>query len=164
MNKWFPYILLLISIAGCCATAYISGMNRVIKKGYAQIPEITIQFDTVWKTDTVIDVRPVEKTKTVKETMYVPVHDTSVIRVNDTVFVALSREEKIYSNEDYSAQVSGVNPTLDWIQVYPKTAYVRVQEVDWKRWSIGVTAGPGVVWNGSLHGGIGLMAGIQYNF
>ena len=28
------------------------------------------------------------------------------------------------------------------------------------RWSFGVTAGPGVIWDGKFHGGVGVTAGL----
>ena len=66
--------------------------------------------------------------------------------------------------ENYSAQVSGVDPTLDWININQKTAYIQNTITTRKKWSFGISVGPGVLYDGSIHGGIGAVAGLQYNF
>lgn len=48
--------------------------------------------------------------------------------------------------------------------LFPKTAYITNTKVVRKRWSLGVSAGPGVLYDGQIHGGVGIVAGLQYNF
>lgn len=120
--------------------------------------------DTIWRTDTHFVDRPVEVWRTVEKPVYFAVHDTQIVRTTDSVFVALQRERRGYSGEDYEAVVSGVDPLLESIKVFPKTAYIQNTITTRKRWSFGITAGPGVLYDGSVHGGVGIVAGIQYNF
>ena len=60
--------------------------------------------------------------------------------------------------------VSGIYPKLEEISVYPKTTVITDTKVVRKRWGLGVTVGPGVMYNGKIHGGVGIVAGLQYQF
>ena len=90
-----------------------------------RLPErvVDIQRDTTIVHDTVEIERPVEIERHTKETLYVHVTDT--LHVHDTLYVGLVMESKTYKGEDYMARVSGYMPMLDYIEVYPKTVYVR---------------------------------------
>ena len=80
------------------------------------------QRDTVFVRDTVREYYPVEVVKETKETIQVAVTDT--VRVRDTLYMNLQTEKKIYRGEDYYAEVSGYRPSLDRIDVYPKTTTI----------------------------------------
>ena len=85
----------------------------------------------------------------------------------DTTATPMHPEVKRYEDSTYRAQVSGIQPNLDWIEVHQKTTYI-TKEVQVpgpaERWSFGVTAGPGILWDGKLHGGVCIVAGLQYRF
>ena len=81
-----------------------------------------IQRDTTFIVDTHFIEKPVLVEKRVTDTMYYAVHDTT--RVKDTLYVALPREEKTYQGEDYLARISGFQPSLDYIETYPKTTTI----------------------------------------
>ena len=85
----------------------------------------------------------------------------------DTAYVevAVPIEVKTYEESTYRAQVSGFRPQLDWIEVYQRTQTI-TQYIEHKapRWSFGITAGPGVLYDGKVHAGIGIVAGLQYRF
>ena len=68
------------------------------------------------------------------DTMLVAVTDT--VHLNDTVYLSLPRETKLYGDSTYTAQVSGYRPELDWVKVYPqKTVVTRTISVgSRKRW------------------------------
>ena len=156
-------ILLLLAVLGCIVGAgllgYVIGGRRALAG-----PEV--QRDTVVTVDTHFIDRPVEvvKWKDREKLVYIAVNDTALVTIHDTTFVAVEREIKRYSGEDYEAQVSGVQPQLDWVKVYGKTVTVTNTVKDTRRWTFGVTAGPGLVWNGSVHAGVGVVAGVQYRF
>ena len=82
--------------------------------------------DTLVVIDTHIIEKPVPVRVTHKETLYVAVHDTTI--VNDTVFVPIPIERKIYKGEDYFAEISGYKANLDRIEVYPKTKVISKTE------------------------------------
>ena len=84
---------------------------------------VDIQRDTITKIDTHIIEKPILIERTVKDSLLVQVHDT--IRINDTIFVVLPIENKIYKGEDYLAEISGYKPNLERIEVYPKTTTIK---------------------------------------
>lgn len=125
-----------------------------------------VRRDTVTVIDTVVHRVPVAKDSTVVRyvTRTVPVA-TQSFRARDTALVKNDREEmpplyasassdsatvmlpvtqKVYSDTDYRAWVSGYEPRLDSIKVFPRT--VTVRETKYKppsRFSIGLQGGYG---------------------
>ena len=99
-------------------------------------------------------------------------HDTIKIVMNDTIVrrdtIYLEREQRIYEDEDYKAFVSGFQPRLDSIYVYPKTIYETKVSTrkEWRQFTYGVQVGVGVVmpFNSSPSFGGYLGFGIGYNF
>lgn len=76
-------------------------------------------------TDLRIDTVAVEKPVIEREyilrvdTCYLTTVDT--VRVSDTVRVLVPIEQKEYKDSSYYAIVSGYNPRLDYIEIYPRT-------------------------------------------
>ena len=90
------------------------------------IREVTkMSTDTLVVVDTHIIEKPVLVERTSKDTLLVAVHDTTII--NDTIFVPIPIEKKIYKGEDYLAEISGYKASLDRIEVYPKTTIIKEQ-------------------------------------
>ena len=163
----------LIFVLLMCVVSFLAGRikgeNIGRERGYAEGYDAGFLAphpgDTTSRVDTLYIDRPVvvEKWKEIDRPVYIAVHDTTTI--NDTTFVVLPREVKQYADSTYRAQVSGVQPALDWIEVFQRTTTI-TQYIDHPapRWSFGVTAGPGIVYDGKIHGGIGIVAGLQYRF
>lgn len=86
-----------------------------------------IQIDTLVRHDTIRIESPVEirRIKTT-DTLILPITDT--LRVRDTVYLVLNREIKEYRDSLYYARVSGYQPNLDFIEVYPKTTTISKME------------------------------------
>ena len=124
--------------------------------------------DTVIVThyDTITREKPVYIAKKVVDTLRVPVVDT--LRLHDTLFLALEREQRTYGDTTYTAWVSGVEPALDSIRIRQSVRCVTVTErvpieVS-RRWSLGVTAGYGaVVQQGGVTLAPFLGIGVSYN-
>lgn len=138
-----------LAIAALLAAVFLlSGYMLGRRACRAHAPELMVQTDTLRIRDTLLVERPVPVEVRVVDTMLVAVMDT--VTVNDTVYLQLPREEKVYESGDYRAQVSGYRPELDWIEVYPQTVYVtRNISVDSrKRWGIGLQAGYGAYMSG----------------
>lgn len=131
-------------------------------------PAVNVQPDTLVVRDTLRVLGPFYVTARIERPQLFPVTDT--VRIHDTLFVALPREVREYPGEDYRAQVSGVDPSLDWIEVYPRTQIVtQTTEVPgpqrWRRVGFGIAAGPGVFWDGTaVKPGAGVVAGVRVNF
>ena len=84
---------------------------------------VDIQRDTTFVRDTHVIEKPVLIEKHTKDTLYVAIRET-VVR-NDTVYLRLPRETKIYAEKDYYAEVSGYEPSLDYLEVYPETKFIK---------------------------------------
>ena len=138
-----------ITAAILAALLLLSGylLGRMVKR--APEPERTVQIDTLRIRDTVLVDRPVPVEVRVTDTMLVAVTDT--VTVNDTVYLSLPRETKVYGDSTWRAQLSGYRPELDWIKVYPQTVYVTKNVItkDVRRWGLGVQAGYGAYVAGS---------------
>jgi hypothetical protein len=85
-------------------------------------PETVIQRDTLVRVDTIRELYPVSIKEEVVEPIQVVARDT--IRINDTLYVSLPMEKRTYRRDEYYAEVTGYNPRLTHIEVYPKTVYV----------------------------------------
>ena len=78
-------------------------------------------------------------------------HDTIKIVLNDTIVrrdtIYLEREQRVYEDEEYKAFVSGFQPRLDSIYVYPKTIYETrfATQNEWRRITFGLQVGVGGV-------------------
>lgn len=110
------------------------------------LPVSAERVDTLLVRDTLVQEKPVYITKTQVRTEYVPVCDT--IRIQDTLFVPVPIETKVYEDSLYRAEVSGYRASLDRIEIYQQeriiTQTIPVQVKERKRWGIGVQAGYGV--------------------
>jgi hypothetical protein len=127
--KWLPYILLIVLAFGLGWFAKPS-------------PEAVIEA----RTDTVFSSNLVIRRDTVPYYLPTPLicwHTGDTIHVGDTV---LPVEQKIYRDSNYTAYVSGYNPNLDSLKVYPKTVtvtndIVRIPKCPSKKWGLGIQAG-----------------------
>lgn len=122
---------------------FYAGRNWAIKRdisGYAE------RVDTLVVRDTIVQEKPVYCTISQVRTEYVPVCDT--IRIQDTLFVPVPIETKVYEDSRYRAEVSGYRASLDRLEIYQQeriiTQTIPVQVKERKRWGIGVQAGYGV--------------------
>lgn len=137
----------------CCFVSYRCGRNRA---------EIVTKTDTliVTRLDTIREKYPVYLTERVVDSVRVYLHDTTYIEVPVT--------QKYYHKDSiYDAWVSGFLPQLDSINVFQRTQTVyvtKVVEQSPPRWSFGITAGPGLLYDGKLHAGVGIVGGLQYRF
>lgn len=163
MEKYLLPFLVGVAFVALCIVTYQIGHGA----GYADGINQPHKADTVWREKTVYVDKPVEvvKWKDREKLVYVPVNKDSLVYVHDTTFMPLPREYKQYSEENYTAQVSGIDPALDWIKINQKTAYITNTVVQKKRWSWSITAGPGAFWNGgNVQFGVGAVVGFGYNF
>lgn len=141
------------------------GREQGYDQGFAEGYAAPHPSDTIWTRDTLVIDRPVVVERWKDKPVLVPVTDT--LRVTDTLYMAVQTEVKRYGGQEgdeYEAQVSGWNPSLDWVKVYPATQTITQYVVkEAPRWSLGVTAGPAAVWNGkAVTGGIGVAAGLTF--
>lgn len=134
--------------------AYHSPMDRTIVKS-----DTTIVIDT----NIYINPLPVNVEINITDTIEVPV--SNIIMISDSL-VVLPKTIKTFEDEGYKMQISGYDPTLDWIEVYPTTKFIESESLVRKpcrRWEIGIQAGYGLLLNSRqvTHGAY-LGVGISY--
>lgn len=148
---------LIVLIVSCFITCILTS-NHYTKN---PITKTEIVRDTTIVVDTITVEKPIYKFSKVVDTIFI--HRDSVI-VKDSL-IYLPKEQKVYSDDStYMAIVSGYEPNLDKIEVYPKTITITdtkiVRERYNMRWGIGIQAGYGIS-NTCLSPYIGV--GISYN-
>lgn len=106
---------------------------------------ISIQVDTLYIRDTITAIEPVYITRKVVEQVAVPVTDT--IRVNDTLFVHLDREQVVWTDSLCSVYASGIQTQVDSVIHYTTQTIIELIQTERvevnPRWSVGITAGYG---------------------
>lgn len=154
----------------CLTLGFLAGFllrGRMIGHGDGERPpEAKIEI----RTDTVTVEKPRPYVVRVADTIRVAVRDT--VRVHDTLYLSLPREQKVYQDTSCRAVVSGYMPSLDSITVYPRTVTVTKTSFvpSRKRWTIGVGPSVGLGWVSPVgkEGGMGTYVGagvtLSYNF
>lgn len=130
-----------ILLIACCIISFLGGYDYASKHCY----NVSTVTDTILERDTIISV-PDTVYRTVamgEKTVKVVIHDT--LFKTDTVEIALPFVQREYRDSNYNAWVSGYEPALDSIQVFPRTMTVKervtVKERS-RRW--GVFGGVGI--------------------
>lgn len=166
MKQYLIPFLVGVAIVAIGVVTFQIGRAGGYQKGYDDALSLPHVPDTVYRTKLVTVEKPVPvvQWKEREKPIYVPVKVDSLVYVHDTTFMPVPREVKQYSEENYTAQVSGVAPSLDWIKINQKTAYITNTVVQKKRWSWNASVGPGVFYNGSVQFGVGAVVGFGYNF
>lgn len=111
----------LLLVAALVAAVSVLSWRLGYRTAVAESIE-TPKADTLIIRDTVTIEHPVPILTTVIDTILVAYPD--IVIIHDTTFVQLPKERKEYSGKDYRAVVSGYQPSLDLIQVFPETKVV----------------------------------------
>lgn len=132
---------------------------------------MTFQTDTCIVRDTIVENKPIyiDRWRLRVDTVRLAVVRTDTVEVlrTDTVAVELPVEVRRYKGADYDLAVSGHDPVLEWIKVFPLTKTVtNTVAADRSRWSFGASAGPAVLVtpSGKVYGGVGVSAGVALRF
>lgn len=126
--------------------------------------------------DTIPYYHPVPKDSLVVryETRKLPVSDpeasnvqTGIAMTTDSIAVEIPITQKTYADSTYQAWVSGYLPSLDSIQVYPRTEVITItntisQKERQRRW--GLSIGAGATINTKKEIQPGLFVGVSYTF
>ena len=157
--KWWHYILLLLSIVATLLIGVLIGGEYPLKK---PIEPIKTKVDTMFLHDTITLSKPVYVEKVKLDSVLVPVFDT--LRIQDTMYMYLEREQIQWQDSLCKVYASGVMPQIDSVQHYVCDRIVTIEtKVPVKvksHWGIGVNAGYGVG-KGGFTPYIGV--GISYN-
>lgn len=112
--------LIFILLIACCIISFFAGYDYASKHCY----NVSTVIDTIIERETITAI-PDTVYRTValgEKTVKVIIHDT--LCKTDTVDVALPFVQREYRDSNYNAWVSGYEPTLDSIKVFPRTVTV----------------------------------------
>ena len=109
--------------------------------------DVIVLTDTLYIRDTIRIEKPVPKFIKRIDTLLVQTKDT--IRLKDTLYLALPREQKTYRDKNYQAWISGYRPELDSIHIFRNTQQIITSTTiqnkqKTRRWGIGIQAGYGL--------------------
>ena len=154
-------IIAIVAVAAIVAISYLAG--RKCGSESATI-EYLDRVDTLVIRDTITQYRPIVEERRVVEQILYPVTDT--IRLQDTIYVYLEKEQLMWQDSLSRVYVSGIMPQVDSVQHFVEER-IMVMHVPVKaksRWGVGVSAGYGIsVANGSLSASPYIGVGISYN-
>lgn len=159
MGKIKSILVAAALLVGVWLIGYIIGRNHIpsnVEK---------VQIDTLVRHDTIRIEGPVEiRSIKTTDTLILPITDT--LRVRDTVYMVLNRQIKEYRDSLFYARVSGYDPTLDFIEVYPKTMVISKTETTTQNsspWRYGVTVGLdyGIMWGKCITPNVGAEIGYK---
>lgn len=130
-------LLLALMVLG----SYLMGYFRA--REHFQDATKMIQVDTMVVRDTIRISSPVEiRYEKLTETLILPRVDT--LRLRDTVYLVVNKEVKEYRDSLYYIKVSGYQPNLDHVEVYPMTKVISKTETTTLKpspWKLGVYLG-----------------------
>lgn len=148
MRKIFIPTVTLAAFAAGFLTSKVA-VNRQASQSITTIHKITTDTVVIHDTCHIVVKEPIESATIRYITRYLPV-DTiaSQTASSDSAAVKLPITRKVYADSLYRAVISGFNPRLDSISIFPvrqsitNTITQTVQhKASAKRWGIGVTAG-----------------------
>ena len=118
MKKYIPYIIIGALLLIIAQDIFFGGKQEV---------KIETLRDTSYieRIDTVFVDKPIANKVIVTDTLY----KDSIVFIDDSY---LLRESKTYYSDLYKAVVSGINPSLDSIQVYNKEKIITITESETK--------------------------------
>ena len=141
-NKLLIYIIIILILSNLF---FIFKYNNIYNKLNNNIDTVEIvKVDSFIKVDTLYYPKPVPKIIRVVDTMYID--KDSIQQEGNSIL--LPREEKTYTDDStYNVRISGFQPILEDITVYPRTMYItteKVREIEKKdRFNIGLQVGSG---------------------
>ena len=115
-SRTFPLIVLVLMV-GCVVFGYKVGREGAFLPVQTRVEHTT---DTLYVRDTITRETPVHVRSFVRDTMFV--------KITDTLFVELPREVRVYTDSLYYAEVSGYEPSLDYLEIYQKNVVVSKTE------------------------------------
>lgn len=143
--------------------SYLLGHNQGLKRGAEAYHEKT---DTLYVCDTIVQYKPILEERVVYKKEFIPVTDT--LRVRDTLYVYLEREQVVWQDSLSKIYASGIMPQIDSVYHFvAERVITREESVIVKqrnRWGLGVHAGYGIgLANGCVNAHPYIGIGVSYN-
>lgn len=125
----------------------------------------TEKADTLYLRDTIVQYEPILEERVVLKEVLVPVTDT--LKIHDTLYVYLEREQVVWQDSLSRVYASGILPQIDSVQHYISERIVtkELTKVVKKpcRWGIGVHAGFGIQIGEQVRTTPYIGVGVSYN-
>lgn len=141
-------------------------LSLLCRKHFAPDTNVGSKADTTIVIDTNIYMNPLPVTVEININDNIIVPQSDIIITQDSLIV-LPKSVKTYSDKSYKCQVSGYQPSLDWIEVYPETRYITKKIKEQRkptRWGIGIQLGYGFGFpDGRIRAHPYIGFGISYN-
>lgn len=158
---------LLIVIAfffGVTFAAYQVGRRDGLIHSTEDIKQVV---DTLYVRDTITQYKPILEERVVLQRVPYPVEKTDTLRIHDTLFVYLDREQVVWQDSLSRVYASGILPQIDSVQHFIQDRIVTIQTtIPVKkpcRWGIGIQAGYGVQFGDQIQASPYVGIGISYN-
>lgn len=158
MGGWLLFAAILLTIGNFTMIGYKYGFNSAVRGE-------TESVDTTYVHDTIIQYEPILEERVVLKEVLVPVTDT--LKIHDTLYVYLEREQVVWQDSLSRVYASGILPQIDSVQHYISERIVtkELTRVVKKpcRWGVGVHAGYGVQFGAQVATAPYIGIGISYN-
>lgn len=165
-------VCIVLQFAACCAFSWLLGLRTGRKSARTEVIE---RHDTTIIRQPIHVSAPEPVSRLDLRFVLLPVvvpPDSVGVHPGDTLAVPVMEEMVSYENEDYRAVVAGIRPRLVSLDVWPKvvrttaaTQTLAVPNVRRPHICFGLTAGPGVFWDGAaIRPGLGAAVGLTLRF
>ena len=158
MGGWLLFAAILLAIGGFTLIGYKYGFNSAVETE-------TEKVDTLYLRDTIVQYEPILEERVVLKKVPVPVTDT--LRIHDTLYVYLDREQVVWQDSLSRVYASGILPQIDSVQHYITerivTKEVTIHVKKPCRWGVGVHAGYGVQLGDQVRFAPYVGVGVSYN-
>ena len=125
----------------------------------------TEKVDTLYLRDTIVQYEPILEERVVLKKVPVPVTDT--LRIHDTLYVYLDREQVVWQDSLSRVYVSGILPQIDSVQHYIAerivTKEVTIHVKKPCRWGVSVQTGYGMLLGDQVRVAPYVGLGVSYN-
>lgn len=158
------YLLLsVVILVGVSVIAYLIGYRDGLNQATMNATE---RLETLVIRDTITQYKPIVEERVVLERVPYPVTDT--LKIHDTLFVYLQREQVVWQDSLSRVYASGILPQIDSVQHFIQDRIVTIEKsVPVKkpcRWGIGVQAGYGIQIGKEVAISPYIGVGLTYNF
>lgn len=156
-------LVLIVALLAVIAVSYRIGR----RDGLIRATENSVQMvDTLIVCDTITQEKPIYVDRIKLQEVLIPIHDT--IRIHDTLYLNLDREQVMWQDSMSIVYASGIMPHVDSVQHFLKERIV-TKEVTMHvkkpcRWGVGLHAGYGVQFGEPVRTSPYVGVGISYNF
>ena len=134
------------------------GFNLAVEAGIEKV-------DTLYLRDTIVQYEPILEERVVLEKIFVPVTDT--LRIHDTLYVYLDREQVVWQDSLSRVYASGIMPQIDSVQHFIAERIVTREFTRGIkkpcRWGLGFHAGYGIQLGEQVKTTPYIGAGVSYN-